>query len=208
MATLSPSVRSLSNLSSFSICTTRSLIFSFIHSHYIDRLPLCRYCSRRSCLQRFRLFCSQTRPSLGASLVLSYCQYLYHRDEPQPHAQFCWFLPSKCFLSAKLSLLFFRCSFSLLLCQQISKLSMIPVVCIMEWILHGKHYSREVKTAVMVVVIGVGVCTVTDVKVNLKGFVCACLAVVSSSLQQIVSVFQCFYFNLLYHGVTCIDVES
>lgn len=58
----------------------------------------------------------------------------------------------------------------------------------MEWILHGKHYSREVKTAVMVVVIGVGVCTVTDVKVNLKGFVCACLAVVSSSLQQIVSV--------------------
>ncbi|XP_058725447.1 UDP-rhamnose/UDP-galactose transporter 2 [Vicia villosa] len=68
---------------------------------------------------------------------------------------------------------------------QISKLSMIPVVCVMEWILHGKHYSREVKTAVMVVVIGVGVCTVTDVKVNLKGFVCACLAVVSSSLQQI-----------------------
>lgn len=105
--------------------------------------------------------------------------------------------------------------FIILYVQQISKLSMIPVVCIMEWILHGKHYSREVKTAVMVVVIGVGVCTVTDVKVNLKGFVCACLAVVSSSLQQIVSVFQCFYFNLLNWsntrlllGVTCIDVES
>ncbi|KAF9601723.1 hypothetical protein IFM89_022710 [Coptis chinensis] len=47
---------------------------------------------------------------------------------------------------------------------QISKLSMIPVVCVMEWILHNKHYSKEVKTAVIVVVVGVGVCTVTDVK--------------------------------------------
>ncbi|KAJ7967033.1 UDP-galactose transporter 2 [Quillaja saponaria] len=68
---------------------------------------------------------------------------------------------------------------------QISKLSMIPVVCVMEWILHNKHYSREVKMSVVVVVIGVGVCTVTDVKVNLKGFLCACLAVLSTSLQQI-----------------------
>ncbi|KAK3427400.1 hypothetical protein EUGRSUZ_F03638 [Eucalyptus grandis] len=68
---------------------------------------------------------------------------------------------------------------------QISKLSMIPVVCVMEWILHSKHYSREVKMAVMVVVIGVGVCTVTDVKVNAKGFICACVAVLSTSLQQI-----------------------
>ncbi|KAJ9673167.1 hypothetical protein PVL29_023028 [Vitis rotundifolia] len=68
---------------------------------------------------------------------------------------------------------------------QISKLSMIPVVCVMEWILHNKHYTREVKISVVVVVIGVGVCTVTDVKVNAKGFICACVAVVSTSLQQI-----------------------
>ncbi|XAR64313.1 hypothetical protein NMG60_11024599 [Bertholletia excelsa] len=68
---------------------------------------------------------------------------------------------------------------------QISKLSMIPVVCVMEWILHNKHYSREVKISVVVVVIGVGVCTVTDVKVNAKGFVCACVAVLCTSLQQI-----------------------
>ncbi|OMO94658.1 hypothetical protein COLO4_16223 [Corchorus olitorius] len=32
---------------------------------------------------------------------------------------------------------------------------------------------------------GVGVCTVTDVKVNAKGFICACVAVLSTSLQQI-----------------------
>lgn len=75
--------------------------------------------------------------------------------------------------------------------MQISKLSMIPVVCVMEWILHNKHYSKEVKIAVVVVVIGVGVCTVTDVKVNAKGFICACVAVLSTSLQQIVSC-HCF----------------
>ncbi|KAF2619054.1 hypothetical protein F2Q68_00040963 [Brassica cretica] len=49
---------------------------------------------------------------------------------------------------------------------QISKLSMIPVVCVMEWILHNKHYSREVKASVMVVVVGVGISTVTDVKIS------------------------------------------
>lgn len=68
---------------------------------------------------------------------------------------------------------------------QISKLSMIPVVCVMEWILHGKQYSREVKMAVTVVVVGVGVCTVTDVKVNAKGFLCALVAILCTSLQQI-----------------------
>uniref|UniRef100_A0A7N0URP6 Sugar phosphate transporter domain-containing protein n=1 Tax=Kalanchoe fedtschenkoi TaxID=63787 RepID=A0A7N0URP6_KALFE len=68
---------------------------------------------------------------------------------------------------------------------QISKLSMIPVVCVMEWILHNKQYSKEVKISVVFVVIGVAVCTVTDVKVNAKGFLCACVAVLSTSFQQI-----------------------
>ncbi|XP_074378221.1 UDP-rhamnose/UDP-galactose transporter 3-like [Apium graveolens] len=69
---------------------------------------------------------------------------------------------------------------------QISKVSMIPVICVMEWILHDRKYTREVKIAVIVVIIGVGVCTVTDVKVNAKGFLCACIAVLSTSFQQIV----------------------
>ncbi|KAK2651272.1 hypothetical protein Ddye_018761 [Dipteronia dyeriana] len=68
---------------------------------------------------------------------------------------------------------------------QISKLSMIPVVCVLEWILHSKRYSKEVKMAVGVVVLGVGVCTVTDVKINAKGFLCASVAILSTSFQQI-----------------------
>ncbi|XP_039146710.1 UDP-rhamnose/UDP-galactose transporter 2-like [Dioscorea cayenensis subsp. rotundata] len=68
---------------------------------------------------------------------------------------------------------------------QISKLSMIPVVCVMEWVLHNKHYSTRVIMSVVVVAFGVGVCTVTDVEINGKGFICACVAVFCTSLQQI-----------------------
>lgn len=66
------------------------------------------------------------------------------------------------------------------------------MVCVMEWILHSKRYSREVKASVVIVVVGVGICTVTDVKVNAKGFICACVAIFSSSLQQIVSFLTLF----------------
>ncbi|XP_008235920.1 PREDICTED: UDP-galactose transporter 2-like [Prunus mume] len=68
---------------------------------------------------------------------------------------------------------------------QISRLSMVPVVCVMEWILHGKQFSRGAKMAVVMVIVGVSISTVTDVKVNAKGFLCACVAVLCTSLHQI-----------------------
>ncbi|KAG6537407.1 UDP-rhamnose/UDP-galactose transporter 2-like [Zingiber officinale] len=68
---------------------------------------------------------------------------------------------------------------------QISKLSIIPVVCFMEFFLHSTHYSSRVIVAVTVVALGVGICTVTDVEIKVKGLVCACVAVFCTSLQQI-----------------------
>ncbi|KAM0886889.1 hypothetical protein ACQ4PT_029414 [Festuca glaucescens] len=44
---------------------------------------------------------------------------------------------------------------------------------------------HQVTSAVVVVAAGVGICTVTDVEVNAKGFICACVAVFCTSLQQI-----------------------
>ncbi|MBA0872775.1 hypothetical protein Goshw_020495 [Gossypium schwendimanii] len=111
---------------------------------------------------------------MGTSLVLHCRQYFNYWDELEPYAEFSWLLSD---IEAKNGDGF--------LMIQISKLSMIPVVCVMEWILHGKQYSSKVKVAVMVVVVGVGVCTVTDVKVNAQGFLCAFVAVLSTSLQQI-----------------------
>lgn len=63
------------------------------------------------------------------------------------------------------------------------------MVCVMEWLLNNKSYSNRVIMAVLIVAFGVGVCTVTDVQVNGKGFLCACVAVMCTSLQQIVSIF-------------------
>ncbi|VVA37277.1 PREDICTED: UDP-galactose transporter 2 [Prunus dulcis] len=67
---------------------------------------------------------------------------------------------------------------------QIAKLSMIPVSCLLEVVLDKIRYSRDTKLSIGVVLLGVGVCTVTDVSVNAKGFIAAFIAVWSTSLQQ------------------------
>lgn len=78
-------------------------------------------------------------------------------------------------------------SFLLLHDHQIAKLCMIPVSCLLEVLLDKIHYSRDTKLSIVVVLIGVAVCTVTDVSVNTKGLIAASIAVWSTSLQQYVS---------------------
>ncbi|KAK9678708.1 hypothetical protein RND81_11G228500 [Saponaria officinalis] len=67
---------------------------------------------------------------------------------------------------------------------QIAKLSMIPVSCFLEVVLDKVRYSRDTKLSIGLVLAGVGVCTVTDVSVNAKGFIAAFIAVWSTALQQ------------------------
>ncbi|EEF28498.1 organic anion transporter, putative [Ricinus communis] len=87
---------------------------------------------------------------------------------------------------------------------QIAKLSMIPVSCFLEVVLDNVRYSRDTKLSITIVLLGVAVCTVTDVSVNTKGFIAAVVAVWSTSLQQYyVHFLQRRYslgsFNLLGH---------
>ncbi|XP_010904726.1 UDP-rhamnose/UDP-galactose transporter 6 [Elaeis guineensis] len=87
---------------------------------------------------------------------------------------------------------------------QIAKLCMIPVSCLLEVLLDKIHYSRDTKLSIVVVLVGVAVCTVTDVSVNTKGLIAATIAVCSTSLQQYyVHFLQRKYslgsFNLLGH---------
>lgn len=87
---------------------------------------------------------------------------------------------------------------------QIAKLSMIPVSCLLEILFDKVRYSRDTKLSIGLVLVGVGVCTVTDVSVNAKGFIAAFVAVWSTSLQQYyVHYLQRKYslssFNLLGH---------
>ncbi|KAJ7277595.1 hypothetical protein O6H91_12G084500 [Diphasiastrum complanatum] len=67
---------------------------------------------------------------------------------------------------------------------QIAKLSMIPVSCVFEVLFDKIGYSRDTKLSIMVVLFGVAICTVSDVSVNMKGFIAAAIAVWSTALQQ------------------------
>ncbi|KAJ7554279.1 hypothetical protein O6H91_06G133200 [Diphasiastrum complanatum] len=67
---------------------------------------------------------------------------------------------------------------------QIAKLSMIPVSCVFEIFFDNVRYSRSTKLSILVVLLGVAVCTVSDVSVNTKGFIAAAIAVWSTALQQ------------------------
>ncbi|WOL16371.1 UDP-galactose transporter 2-like [Canna indica] len=87
---------------------------------------------------------------------------------------------------------------------QIAKLCMIPVSCLLEVVFDKIRYSRATKLSIVVVLIGVAICTVTDVSVNTKGLIAATIAVWSTSLQQYyVHFLQKKYslgsFNLLGH---------
>ncbi|XP_039136747.1 LOW QUALITY PROTEIN: UDP-rhamnose/UDP-galactose transporter 6-like [Dioscorea cayenensis subsp. rotundata] len=87
---------------------------------------------------------------------------------------------------------------------QIAKLCMIPVSCLLEVLLDKVRYSRDTKLSIVVVLVGVAVCTVTDVSVNGRGLLAAVIAVWSTSLQQYyVHFLQKKYalgsFNLLGH---------
>ncbi|RYQ84783.1 hypothetical protein Ahy_B10g104262 isoform A [Arachis hypogaea] len=67
---------------------------------------------------------------------------------------------------------------------QIAKLSMIPVSCFLEVVFDNVRYSRDTKLSILLVLLGVAVCTVTDVSVNAKGFIAAVVGVWSTALQQ------------------------
>ncbi|CAI9771407.1 unnamed protein product [Fraxinus pennsylvanica] len=67
---------------------------------------------------------------------------------------------------------------------QIAKLTMIPVSCLLEVVFDKIRYSRDTKLSISIVLLGVAVCTVTDVSVNSKGFIAAFIAVWSTSMQQ------------------------
>lgn len=64
---------------------------------------------------------------------------------------------------------------------------MIPVSCLFEVLFDKIRYSRDTKLSITVVLLGVAVCTVSDVSVNAKGFIAAGIAVWCTALQQYVS---------------------
>jgi hypothetical protein len=71
---------------------------------------------------------------------------------------------------------------------QIAKLCIIPVLCVLEILFDKVRYSRDTKLSIVLVLVGVAVCTVTDVSVNSQGLLAAVVAVWSTAIQQHVSI--------------------
>lgn len=68
---------------------------------------------------------------------------------------------------------------------QITKLLIIPCVCVLELVLQKKKLTAEETLSIATVVLGVGIVTVTDVQISMLGLAIAVVAVLSSALQQI-----------------------
>ena len=68
---------------------------------------------------------------------------------------------------------------------QVCKLAQIPTMCVLEGVFMGKKFGRRVIQAIVVVLLGVGVATVSDLEMNAAGTVAAVVGVVSTSAQQI-----------------------
>ncbi|CAI5459360.1 unnamed protein product [Closterium sp. Yama58-4] len=79
-------------------------------------------------------------------------------------------------------------NFSLLLNSvgfyQISKVAVIPLVCLFESLAWRREIARGVWAAMAVVMVGVALCTNADITLNVVGFCVATLAVVCSALHM------------------------
>eukprot|EP00736_Rhodelphis_marinus_P006305 Rmarinus@m.18298 len=70
----------------------------------------------------------------------------------------------------------------------LSKLCCIPCTLVLEWYLSKKQTSWAIKGALLIVLTGVGIATVTDVQCNLTGSLFAVAAVLVTALCQISTV--------------------
>ncbi|RWW08487.1 hypothetical protein BHE74_00001543 [Ensete ventricosum] len=90
---------------------------------------------------------------------------------------------------------------------------MIPVSCLLEVVFDKIHYSRATKLSIVVVLVGVAICTVTDVSVNARGLIAAtiaffivlsCTIAVGTNLSQFICIgrFTAVSFQVLGHMKT------
>ena len=68
---------------------------------------------------------------------------------------------------------------------QMTKLAIIPCTVGIQTAFYAKRFSREVKTSLAVLLLGVAVATVTDVRLNFLGTVVSLLAVATTCVSQI-----------------------
>jgi solute carrier family 35 protein E3 len=68
---------------------------------------------------------------------------------------------------------------------QISKLACIPLTLLLEYLMNGKKASQNVQLSLVVILLGVGVATVSDIEMNMIGSIFATIAIIFTTLAQI-----------------------
>ena len=67
---------------------------------------------------------------------------------------------------------------------QIAKLCVIPFVCIVEYFVYSRQFSGPIIGSINIVMMGVGLVTISDVAVNLAGFGVALLSIVAAGVPR------------------------
>ncbi|RLM79223.1 putative membrane protein [Panicum miliaceum] len=78
---------------------------------------------------------------------------------------------------------------------QMTKLAIIPFTVLLETIFLKKRFSETIKFSLLVLLLGVGIASVTDLKLNFLGSILSGLAIATTCVGQIVS-----YISVLHSG--------
>ncbi|GLJ25890.1 hypothetical protein SUGI_0496260 [Cryptomeria japonica] len=70
---------------------------------------------------------------------------------------------------------------------QMTKLAIIPCTVLLETVFFRKLFSRKIQFALVILLIGVGIATVTDLQLNLLGSILAVLAILTTCVAQIMT---------------------
>ncbi|XP_038705750.1 UDP-xylose transporter 3-like isoform X2 [Tripterygium wilfordii] len=99
---------------------------------------------------------------------------------------------------------------------QMTKLAIIPCTVLLETLFVMKKFSRNIQLSLVVLLLGVGIATVTDLQLNLLGSILSLLAVITTCVAQImtntiqkkfkVSSTQLLYQSSPYQAITLLIV--
>ncbi|KAJ8500412.1 hypothetical protein OPV22_010964 [Ensete ventricosum] len=70
---------------------------------------------------------------------------------------------------------------------QMTKLAIIPCTVLLETAFLGKKFSRSIQFSLSILLLGVGIATVTDLQLNLLGSVLSLLAIITTCIAQIMT---------------------
>lgn len=70
---------------------------------------------------------------------------------------------------------------------QMTKLAIIPCTVFLETVFLRKHFSRNVQLALVILLLGVGIATVTDLELNTMGLILSLFAILTTCVAQIMT---------------------